>query len=35
MALSERPTSGVYRNCPDMTPRKSPGCIPPNPPAKH
>jgi hypothetical protein len=27
MALSERPTSGVYRNCPDMTPRKSPGCM--------
>jgi hypothetical protein len=27
MALSKRPTSRVYRNCPDITPRKSPGSI--------
>jgi hypothetical protein len=27
MALSERPTSRVYCNCPDITPRKSPGYI--------
>ena len=25
IALLERPTSGIYRDCPDMTPRKSPG----------
>jgi len=25
IALSEHPSSGVYRSCPDMTPRKSPG----------
>jgi hypothetical protein len=27
IALSEHPSSGVYRSCPDITPRKSPGNI--------